>query len=59
MKEKVIKYEAFGIFHPKGYLRCFEDNGRYQVYISKDRAYEQLEKRPDCKIKKVVISVLE
>jgi len=50
--------KGYGIFHPKGYLRTFEDNGRFQVYCSRMAAEEQLEKRPDCEIREIVIKEL-
>ena len=54
-KEEV---KGYGIFHPKGYLRSFEDTGRFQVYVSRIAAEEQTKKRSDCIVKEIVIKEL-
>lgn len=50
---EIIK--GYGVFHPKGYLRIFEDTGRYMIYGSYNKAEEQQKKRPDTIIKEVKI----
>ena len=47
-KRKTEIYKGWAVLHPKGYLRMFEDTGRYMVYVDIFSATKQQSRRPDC-----------